>query len=89
MHLESALSFFLEENTLVSKLPMGIACSPDIFQSKMSDLMMALEYVRTYLDNLLIISKGNLIDHLFKLMMVLIKLQMAGLKINAAKSSSL
>ena len=54
------------------RLPMGITGSPDIFQSKMSDLMMALEYVRTYLDDLLIISKACLDDHLEMLRLVLI-----------------
>ena len=39
------------------RLPMGIAGSPDIFQAKMSELMTALEYVKAYLDDLLIISK--------------------------------
>ncbi len=50
---------------------MGITGSPDIFQGKMSELMMALEYVKTYLDDLLIISKSNLKDHLKKLRLVL------------------
>ena len=27
------------------QLPMGTACSPDIFQAKMSELMVALEFV--------------------------------------------
>eukprot|EP00804_Cyclotella_cryptica_P015316 CCRYP_005412-RA/>CCRYP_005412-RA protein AED:0.35 eAED:0.35 QI:0/0/0/1/0/0/3/0/568 len=47
-------------------LPMGVACSPDIFQAKMSELMATLEFVRTYLDDLLCISKGSLEDHLNK-----------------------
>ena len=68
------------------RLPMGIAGSPDIFQEKMSDLMATLEFVRTYLDDLLIITKGSLEDHLGKLSMVLTRLQDAGLKINADKS---
>ena len=68
------------------RLPMGIAGSPDIFQSKMSDLMMSLEYVRTYLDDLLIISKESLGNHLEMLRLVLIKLREAGLKVNANKS---
>jgi hypothetical protein len=33
--------------------PMGIAGSPDIFQGKMSVLMVALVFVKTYLDDLL------------------------------------
>ena len=42
---------------------MGIAGSPDIFQGKMAELMMDLEYVKTYLDDLLIISKSKIKDH--------------------------
>ena len=65
---------------------MGVAGSPDIFQSKMSELMAALEFVRMYLDDLLIISKASLSDHLEKLRMVFTRLQGAWLKINADKS---
>ncbi len=65
---------------------MGIAGSPDIFQEKMSDLMATLKFVGTYLDDLLIITKGNLEDYLEMLGMVLPKLQDAGLKIDADKS---
>jgi hypothetical protein len=46
------------------RLLMGIAGSPDIFQSKMSELMEDLEYVRAYLDDLLCISRSSLEDHL-------------------------
>ena len=46
------------------RLPMGVAGAPDIFQEKMSDLMRALHYVRTYIDDLLIISKSTFEDHL-------------------------
>ncbi len=66
---------------------MGIAGSPDIFQEKISDLMATLEFVGTYLEDLLIITKGSLEDHLEKLSMVLTRLQDAGLKINADKSN--
>ncbi len=67
-------------------LPMGVACSPNIFHAKRSELMATLEFVQTYLDVLLCISKGNLNDHLVKLQRVLIRLQNAGLKVNACKS---
>ena len=53
------------------RLPMGVAGSPDIFQEKMSDLMRALEFVRTYLDDLLVITKGTFDDHLVKVKVVL------------------
>ena len=49
------------------RLPMGVACSPDIFQAKMSELMATLEFIQTYLDDLLCIAKGSLDDHLAKL----------------------
>ena len=53
------------------RLPMGIAGSPDIFQEKMSGLMESLEFVRTYLDDLLTLTKGTYDNHLLKLHMVL------------------
>ena len=59
MHLESAPLFSLGESTHKC-LPMRIAGSTDIFQAKMSELMMTLEYVKTHLDDLLTISKGTL-----------------------------
>ena len=46
------------------RLPMGVAGSPDIFQEKMSGLMETLDYVRTYLDDLLIIFKSSFDNHL-------------------------
>ena len=52
----------------------------------MSELMIDLEFVRTYLDDLLTITKSNLSDHLDKLRKVLTRLREAGLKINADKS---
>ena len=64
---------------------MGIAGSPDIFQSNMLELMESLEYARAYLDDLLCISKLSLEDHLEKLEEVLRWLRNAGLKVNAEK----
>jgi hypothetical protein len=66
---------------------MGIANSPDIFQSKMMELMAALEFVRAYIDDLLCIKKGSFGDHLAKLKLVLKRLQDANLKVNACKSN--
>jgi hypothetical protein len=65
---------------------MGFAGSADIFQAEMMDLMEALEYVRAYIDDLLIITRGTLEDHFDKLMEVLRRLREAGLKVNAIKS---
>ncbi len=53
----------------------------------MMDLMEAQEYVRAYIDDLLVITRGTLEDHLDKLREVLRRLREAGLKVNAVKSS--
>ena len=68
------------------RLPLGVAGSLDIFQEKMSGLMETLDCVRTYLDDLLIISKSSFENHLTQIEMVLSCLQDAGLRVNAAKS---
>src|SRR5687767_3575721 len=46
------------------RLPMGLCNSPDIFQGKMSELMVGLKFARAYLDDLLIISKTDFNEHL-------------------------
>ena len=69
------------------RLPMGVNVSPDVFQEKMSELMEGLEFVRTYLDDLLIISNGSFDDHLQQLDTVLHRLHIAGLKTNVEKSA--
>ena len=49
--------------------------------------MAGLEFVRTYLDDLLIISNSTFEDHLRQLQVVLRRLRRAGFKVNAEKSS--
>ena len=71
MHPKSVPLYFLGASTPKKRLPMGIAGSPDIFQSKMTELMESLEYVRAYIDALLCISRGSLEDYLEKLEEVL------------------
>ena len=65
---------------------MGLCNSPDIFQEKMYELFEDFEYVRVYIDDLLVIINDSYEDHLNKLDKVLQKLQKAGLKVNANKS---
>ena len=69
------------------RLPMGVNVSPDIFQEKMSNLMSGLEFVHTYLDDLLIISNLTFEDHLCQLQIVFWRLRRVGPNINAEKSS--
>ena len=68
------------------RLPMGLCNSPDIFQEKMSELMVGLEFARAYIDDLLVVSKGSFDTHMIHLEKVLTRLAEAGLKINASKS---
>jgi hypothetical protein len=68
------------------RMPMGVSSSADIFQERMSDLMRGLEFVRVYIDDVLIVSKTSFLDHLFKLDEVLRRVRQAGLKVNAKKS---
>jgi Reverse transcriptase (RNA-dependent DNA polymerase) len=64
---------------------MGVANSPDIFQSKISQLMVGLEFVIAYLDDMLIETKGSYTEHLQRLEQVLVKLDKASLRINIEK----
>ncbi len=66
---------------------MGFGGSANIFQAQIMDLMASLEFVRAYMDDLLIITRWTLDKHLQKMETVLTRLRDAGLKVNAAKSS--
>ena len=66
---------------------MGLCNSPDIFQENMNKLFYGLEYVRTYIDDLLVISNKSLDDHTLKLDNVLSRLKSAGFKVNANEKS--
>ena len=68
------------------QLPMGLCNLPDIFQDKMSELMEGLNFVRTYIDDLLCLTKGTFKDHLEKLERAFASLSRAGLRVNAKKS---
>jgi hypothetical protein len=68
------------------RLPMGFGGSANIFQAQLMNLMASLEFVRVYMDNLLIITRGIMDGHLQKMETVLTRLRDAGLKVNAAKS---
>jgi Reverse transcriptase (RNA-dependent DNA polymerase) len=52
----------------------------------MSKLTQDLKYVKTYLDDLLILTNSSFADHLTKLEMVLARLSTAGMRVNASTS---
>jgi hypothetical protein len=47
---------------------------PDVFQNFMSKLIQDMEYFKTYLDDLLILTNSSFKDHLLKLEMFLTRL---------------
>ena len=69
-----------------TSLPMGLSNSPDVFQEKMNELFHGMEQVRAYINDLLVITKGSLEDHLEILEALLVKLRDAGFKVNDEKS---
>jgi Reverse transcriptase (RNA-dependent DNA polymerase) len=61
---------------------MGIKIALEIFQNVMTKLTQDMEYVKAYLDDLLILTNKSFNDHL----MVLARLSTVGMRINASKS---
>ena len=54
---------------------MGVANSLENFQQKMNDLFHGFEFIRAYIDNILILTKGYWTDHVHKLDLKLNKLK--------------
>ena len=65
---------------------MGLCNSPDIFQEKINELFYGIDFIRAYIDDLLITSPSDFDDHLEKLDLIFTRLKAAGLKVNANKS---
>ena len=70
------------------RLPMGIACAPDMFQSVMMDVLGDLDYVIIYIDDVICLQKEGESeeDHLEKLETVMRRLKEAGFRANLRKS---
>jgi hypothetical protein len=68
------------------RLPMGIKIAPDDFQNVMSKLVQDMEYVKTHVDDLLILTNSSFKDYLLKLEMVLARLSTAGMRVKISKS---
>ena len=68
------------------RLPMGVKVAVDVFQEVMTELFSDLDYVRVYLDDILIIDNGTLEDRMQKVNVCLERLEKAGFKANVQKS---
>ena len=62
------------------RLSMGVSNSLDIFQERMNRIFRGFEFIRAYIDDLLIITKSDWSDHLEKLERTLRKLKDNGIK---------
>jgi hypothetical protein len=67
---------------------MGIKIAPDVLQNVMSKRVQDMEYVKTYLGDLSILTNrdNSFKVHLLKLEMVLARLSNAGMRVNISKS---
>jgi hypothetical protein len=61
---------------------MGLKIAPGVFQNIMSKLVQDMEYVKTYLDDLLVLTNISFKDHLIKLEMVLARPSTVGMRVN-------
>ena len=66
--------------------PMGLCNSPDIFQEKMSELLIGLDTVHVYIGDLLHVTKVSWTEYLTVLEEMFTRLQKTGIKVNTRKS---
>ena len=66
-------------------LPMMVCNSLEIFQEKMNDMFCGMKFIRAYINDQLIITKGDCSNQLKKLEQVLTKFRANGLKCNIEK----
>ena len=72
---------------MITKSYILVVCiSPDIFEENISEISDGFNMVRTYIDDVLVITKNNFEEHLKALDRVLQKLAEVGLKLNTEKS---
>jgi hypothetical protein len=64
------------------RLSMGIKIALVVFQNVMSKLVQDMEYVKTYLDDLMILTNSSFKDYLLKSEMILARLSTAGMRMN-------
>ena len=67
------------------RLPMGVACSPDIFQAKIYELLGDIEGTKAYIDDILVVKRGTYKEHLEQLDEIFRRCRKAGLQVNAEK----
>ena len=64
---------------------MGVACSPDIFQAKIYELLGDIERTEAYINDILVVKKGSFDEHLEQLNKIFQRCQKSKLKLNPLK----
>ena len=67
------------------RLPMGFSDSLEMFLEKMNEMFSGFEFIWAYIDDLLIITKGDWYNHLEKFQLKIQKLKDNGIKFNIKK----
>ena len=70
-----------------NRLPMGMCASGGILQAKLGKLISDIEGVKTYIGDILVLSKDSFDKHIDQLIIIFVRLHSAGLKVNANKCS--
>ena len=55
------------------RLPMGVANSPKLFQQKINDLFHVFEFIRAYIYEIFVLTKGYWTDHVHNMELTLNK----------------
>ena len=72
-------------NLQYNVLPMVKVMSGDIFQDKSNELLCDIKRVKSYIDDIHVLNKGNFADHMEQLRICFSRIRKAVLKINANK----
>ena len=70
---------------IYNKVPMGLCAYGEIFQDKVDNILDETKGVNNYIDNRLVLSKGSLSQYIYQIRVLLDRLHVAALKVNAPK----
>ena len=70
-----------------NKVPMRLCASGDIFQAKVDELLSDIEGFKTYIDDILVLGKRILSQHIYELIFIFARLHNTAIKVNASRRS--
>ena len=68
-----------------NRIPMGMCTSVYIFQAKVDKLLGDIKGVKTYIYDIIVLSKDCFRNHIEQMGMIFVKMRAAGLKVNDTK----